>query len=101
MLIKYENLKSDENKQFMRINNYFKIEIEKNKFKKAVEQSSAEFISKIEIKEKKLQTFKNVNKNFQFVRSGEINQYLSYFNNNDMQFAKNIFEKYKIHEYEI
>ena len=52
MLIKYEDLKSDENKQFMRINNYFKIEIEKNKFKKAVEQSSAEFISKIEIKEK-------------------------------------------------
>ena len=42
-----------------------------------------------------------MNKNFQFVRSGEINQYLSYFNNNDMQFAKNIFEKYKIHEYEI
>ena len=85
----------------MRINNYFKIEIEKNKFKKAVEQSGAEFISQIEMKEKKLQTFKNVNKNFQFVRSGEMNQYLSYFNNNDMRFAKKIFEKYKINEYKV
>ena len=36
-----------------------------------------------------------MNKNFQFVRSAEINQYLSYFNNNDMQFAKNIFENIK------
>ena len=84
----------------MRINNYFKIEIEKINLKKQLNNQVLSLFLKLKLK-KKLQTFKNVNKNFQFVRSGEINQYLSYFNNNDMQFAKNIFEKYKIHEYEI
>ncbi len=101
LIIKYEDLKLDEYKHFMRINNYCKIVIKKNKFKKAVDQSSTKFISNVEKKEKKTKIFQNVNSKFKFVRSGEINQYISKFNNNDLLYAKNIFEKYKINEYKV
>jgi hypothetical protein len=96
VIISFENLKKNPKKEIKKIINFLNIEIEDSLINEAINKSTFEKMKKIEKQDESWKEKHNLNKNYSFIRKGEVNQGKTYFNTEDLKYFNKIILKYNL-----
>jgi len=99
VVVKYEDLKTDPERQTRKIIDFLKIDMDSERIQKAVELSSFNRMKRLERQDESWKTKHKLKKEYAFVRKGETNQWKKYFNERDLDYFNEIIGKNGLREF--